>query len=175
MFTENTEELAQNKLLLLYIIKTATYSFTKEDLTEFILEKDYMNYFFIQQYILELLESGFIKADNQDEEKFLLLEKGSLTLDYFESKIPETLKEELDEIFQKEEKIKKQETQVVSEYFEKENNQFNVNLKLVENEDILFSLYLNVGTLEQAESICKIWKDEPDSVYQGIINMFIKE
>lgn len=175
MFTENTEELAQNKLLLLYIIKTATYSFTKEDLTEFILEKDYMNYFFIQQYILELLESGFIKADNQDDERFLLLEKGSLTLDYFESKIPETLKEELDEIFQKEEKIKKQETQVVSEYFEKENNQFNVNLKLVENEDILFSLYLNVGTLEQAESICKIWKDEPDSVYQGIINMFIKE
>ena len=175
MFTENTEELAQNKLLLLYIIKTATYSFTKEDLTEFILEKDYMNYFFIQQYILELLESGFIKADNQDEEKFMLLEKGSLALDYFESKIPETLKEELDEIFQKEEKIKKQETQVVSEYFEKENNQFNVNLKLVENEDILFSLYLNVGTLEQAESICKIWKDEPDSVYQGIINMFIKE
>lgn len=175
MFTENTEELAQNKLLLLYIIKTATYSFTKEDLTEFILEKDYMNYFFIQQYILELLESGFIKADNQDEEKFMLLEKGSLALDYFESKIPETLKEELDEIFQKEEKIKKQETQVVSEYFEKENNQFNVNLKLVENEDILFSLYLNVGTLEQAESICKIWKDEPDSVYQGIIKMFIKE
>lgn len=175
MFTENTEELAQNKLLLLYIIKTATYSFTKEDLTEFILEKDYMNYFFIQQYILELLESEFIKADNEDDEKFLLLEKGSLTLDYFESKIPETLKEELTEIFQVEEKIKKQETQVVAEYFEKENNQFNVNLKLVENEDILFSLYLNVGTSEQAESICKIWKDEPDSVYQGIINLFIKE
>lgn len=175
MFTENTQELAQNKLLLLYIIKTASYSFTKEDLTEFILEKDYMNYFLIQQYILELLESGFIKADNEDDEKFVLLEKGSLTLDYFESKIPEILKEELAKIFQKQEKIKKQETQIVSEYFEKENNQFNVNLKLVENEDTLFSLYLNVATLEQAESICKIWKDEPDSIYQGIINMFIKK
>lgn len=175
MFTENTQELAQNKLLLLYIIKTASYSFTKEDLTEFILEKDYMNYFLIQQYILELLESGFIKADNEDDEKFVLLEKGSLTLDYFESKIPETLKDELTEIFEKEEKIKKQETQIVSEYFEKENNQFNVNLKLVENEDTLFSLYLNVATLEQAESICKTWKNDPDSIYQGIINMFINK
>lgn len=175
MFTENTEELAQNKLLLLYILKTASYSFTKEELTEFILEKDYMNYFLIQQYILELLQSGFIKVDNGNEDKFILLEKGSLALDYFESKVPGTLKEELAEIFQKEEKIKKQETQVVSEYFEKENNQFNVNLKLVENNDTLFSLYLNVATLEQAEGICKIWKNEPDSIYQGIINMFIKE
>ena len=72
------------------------------------------------------------------------------------------------------EQIKKQETQIISEYFEKENNQFNVNLKLVENEDTLFSLYLSVGSSDQAESICKIWKDDPDSIYQGIVNMFIK-
>ena len=45
MFTENTEELAQNKLLLLYIVKKASYSFSKEELTEFILGKEYMNYF----------------------------------------------------------------------------------------------------------------------------------
>ncbi len=174
MFTENTEELAQNKLLLLYIIKTASYSFNKEELTEFILEKDYMNYFLIQQYILELLESKFIEVDNINEEKFILLEKGTLALDYFESKISESLKEELNQIFHKEEQIKKQETQIISEYFEKENNQFNVNLKLVENEDTLFSLYLSVGSSDQAESICKIWKDDPDSIYQGIVNMFIK-
>lgn len=172
MFTENTEELAQNKLLLLYIIKTASYSFTKDELTEFILEKDYMNYFLIQQYILELLESGFIQV-NEEGNVFTLLEKGVLALDYFQSKIPESLKEELSKIFHIEEKIKKQETQVVSEYFEKENNQYNVNLKLVENEDTLFSLYLNVGSADQAEGICKTWKDNPDKIYQGIINMFI--
>lgn len=175
MFAENTEELAQNKLLLLYIIKTATYSFTKEELTQFILEKEYMNYFSIQQYLVELSESGFIHIDNINEEKISLPEKGILALELFESKIPEKLKEDLIKIFQNEIIIKKKETQVVSEYFEKENNQFNVNLKLVENEETLFSLYLNVASVSQAESICNTWKTDPDKIYQGIVNMFILE
>lgn len=173
MFAENTEELAQNKLLLLYIIKTATYSFTKEELTQFILEKDYMNYFSIQQYLLELSDSGFIHMEHSNEDTILLPEKGILALEFFETKIPEKIKEDLDMIFKSVRILKKKETQVVSEYFEKENNQFNVNLKLVENEETLFSLYLNVASKSQAESICNTWKTEPDKVYQGIVNMFI--
>lgn len=173
MFTENTEELAQNKLLLLYIIKKASYSFSKVELTEFILSKEYMNYFLIQQYLLELLESKFIKMDTSGEEKILLLEKGDLALDYFESKIPLTFKEDLDKVYKSEQIIKKRESQVVSEYFKKENDQYTVNLKLVENEETLFSLYLNVASPTQAESICNTWKNDPDKIYQGIVNMFI--
>ena len=44
MFTENTEELAQNKLLLLFIINKSK-PLTNEEITEFILENNYMNYF----------------------------------------------------------------------------------------------------------------------------------
>ena len=94
MFTENTEELAQNKLLLLYIVKKASYSFSKEELTEFILGKEYMNYFLIQQYLIELQESGFINTEDSTEERILLLEKGDLALEYFESKIPQNFKED---------------------------------------------------------------------------------
>lgn len=173
MFTENTEELAQNKLLLLYIIKKASSSFSKEELTEFILVKEYMNYFLIQQYLIELQESGFINTEDSTEERIILLEKGNLALEYFESKIPQNLKEDLAKTFQIEKTIKKIESEVVSEYFEKENSQFTVNLKLIENEETLFSLYLNVASASQAESICKTWKDNPDKIYQGIVNMFI--
>ncbi len=173
MFTENTEELAQNKLLLLYIVKKASYSFSKEELTEFILGKEYMNYFLIQQYLIELQESGFINTEDSTEERILLLEKGDLALEYFESKIPQNFKEDLAKTFQIENTIKKIESEVVSEYFEKEKGQFTVNLKLIENEETLFSLYLNVASASQAESICKTWKDNPDKIYQGIVNMFI--
>ncbi len=175
MFTDNTEELAQNKLLILYIIKKASYDFSKEALTEFILSKDYMNYFLFQQYMLELSESHFIEIDNSYEENILLLEKGDLALDLFETKVPQALKDELDEVFKVEEAVKKKESQIVSEYFEKENNQYTVNLKLIENEETLFSLYLNVASASQAESICNTWKADPDKIYQGIVNMFIIE
>lgn len=173
MFTKNTEELAQNKLLLLYIIKKASYSFTKEELTEFILSKEYMNYFLIQQYLLELLESGFIEIDNSQVEKIQLLEKGNVALDLFEAKISQNLKEDLELVFKSEQIIKKKEAQIVSEYFETENKQFTVNLKLIENEQTLFSLYLNVASVSQAESICSTWESNPEKIYQGIVNMFI--
>lgn len=41
MFSENSEELAQNKLILLYIVREAGYGFTKDEITEFILKELY--------------------------------------------------------------------------------------------------------------------------------------
>ena len=77
MFTENTEELAQNKLLLLYIIKLSPTKFTKDRITEFVLEKNYMNYFLIQQYLTELTDSNFIEYIEEDSTKiYSLLKKG---------------------------------------------------------------------------------------------------
>ena len=65
MFIENTEELAQNKLLLLYLIKSAATVFTNTEITEFVLEKNYMNFFLVQQYLSELVESNFIEIINK--------------------------------------------------------------------------------------------------------------
>lgn len=171
MFPDSREELAQNKLLLLYIIKKSPHAFSKDELTEYILERNLLNYFSIQQYINELLESAFIELT--EENKYRALEKGIEALRYFDSKIPSKLKAQIKEDFKLEEVGKEMETQVVSEYYEKENNQYMVSLKLVENEEVLFSLYLSVATEEQAILISKAWKNKTDSIYMNIMNMFI--
>ncbi len=44
-FFDNTQELAQNKLLLLYIVNESYTPLSNEKITEIVLEKDYMNYF----------------------------------------------------------------------------------------------------------------------------------
>lgn len=174
MFTENTEELAQNKLLLLYIIKMSPYTFTDNEITEFVLDRNYMNYFSIKQYLLELVESKFIKMVKTEKDKeYHILEKGEEALTYFENKIPQKVKDQLSKDFKFQQIIKKKETQVVADYFEKEDGQYTVNLKLVENDDNLFSLYLTVGSLSQAEIICKSWKNKTEEIYQSIINMLI--
>ena len=81
MFIENTEELAQNKLLLLYIIDKSSVQLSNQDITELILEKNYMNYFLIQQYLSELVRTSFIEVVESDSKKvYKVLEKGSITL-----------------------------------------------------------------------------------------------
>ncbi|HEY8363083.1 MAG TPA: DUF4364 family protein [Tissierellaceae bacterium] len=169
---ENTEELAQNKLLLLYIIKFSNHPFTNNELTEFVLKKNYMNYFFIQQYLSELMDSNFIgKVNDDSKEVYKLLEKGEVALSYFEDRIPNSIKEELDREFNRFKIENKKKTQVVADYYPKENNLFSVNLKLVENEDVLFSLYFDVASKEQAEIICEKWKKETEYIYKNIIDL----
>lgn len=176
MFIENTEELAQNKLLLLYLIKSSITPFNNNEITEFVLEKNYMNYFLVQQYLVELIESNFIEVvENDSKDIYLILEKGQVALSYFEERIPNKIKEELNVEFNKIEKKEKLDTQVITEYYEKENNQYVVNLKLAENEDTLFSLYLDVATKKQADLICDRWKENTESIYQNIINLLTAE
>lgn len=176
MFIENTEELAQNKLLLLYLIKSSDTAFDNNDITEFVLEKNYMNYFLVQQYLMELIESNFIEISEKDgKEVYLILEKGQVALSYFEERIPNKIKEELNIEFKNIVKKEKLETQIITEYYEKENNQYVVNLKLAENDDTLFSLYLDVATKKQADLICDRWKENTESIYQNIINLLTDE
>lgn len=176
MFVENTEELAQNKLLLLYLIKTSNSPFNNSQITEFMLEKNYMNYFLVQQYLSELITSNFIEVLNQNsEEVYNIVEKGKVALSYFEERIPDKVKAELNDEFVKIEKEEKIETQILTEYYEKGNNQFVVNLKLVENEETLFSVYLDVATKKQADLICNRWKDNTEYIYQNIVNLLTDE
>jgi len=176
MHLGHTEELAQNKLLLLYIIKFSNKDFTNNELTEFVLERNYMNYFFIQQYLSELVNSNFIEKVNIDsKEVYKLLEKGDVALSYFEDRIPNSIKEELDNEFNRFKSENKKETQVVSDYYQKENNLFVVNLKLVENEDVLFSLYLDVASKEQADLVCERWKNDTEHIYKNIIKLLTED
>lgn len=176
MLIENTEDLAQNKLLLLYIIEMSAKPFTKDELTEFVLEKNYMNYFLIQQYLSELLDSDFIELIEEDSKKvYKIMQAGKVALSYFEDRISNKIKAELKEQFGKKEKQDLIQTQILCDFYEKENTQYVVNIKLVENEDTLFSLYLDVVTKKQAELICQKWKKDPEYIYRSIIELLVNE
>lgn len=176
MFIENTEELAQNKLLLLYIIDKSEKPLTNEEMTEFVLENNYMNYFLIQQYLSELISSNFIEyLTIEDKNVYKIMDKGKATLSYFEDRISKVIKEEITSKFIKIRENEKKATQVLCEYFKKNNSQLMVNLKLVENEETLFSLYLNVPTDKEADKICHTWKNNTEYIYKNILNILVDE
>ena len=176
MFIENTEELAQNKLLLLYIIDKSENSLSNEEISEFVLEKNLMNYFLIQQYLSELIESNFIEyVDTEDKKVYILLDKGKITLSYFEDRISTSIKEEICAKFTKIKEDEKKATQIIGEYFQKTDNEYIVNLRLIENTQNLFSLYLNVVTEKEGEIICNTWKSNTEYIYKNLLNMLVDD
>lgn len=176
MFMENTEELAQNKLLLLYLISKSEEPLDKNKITEFLLSRDYMNYFLIQQYLSELVKSELISNYKNDNQTFYkITNKGVIALSYFIERVPESFKRDVLSTFTKTTLELKKEKEIVSDYYQKENGLFVTNLKLVEKEDVLFSLYLDVADEEQAKIISNNWKKRPDKIFSKIINILLEE
>lgn len=176
MFFENTEELAQNKLLLLYIINESRKPLTNNEITEFVLQNNYMNYFLIQQYLSELVDSEFLEYKNSKEKNvYILLDKGKYTLSYFKDRIPKDIQEEISNKFSEMEAKQMKAAQITGEYYKKHDREYMVNIKLVENSKTLLSLYLSVPTEKQAQKICDVWEEKTEYIYKNLLNMLVDD
>lgn len=67
MFTDNSQQLARFKLLLLYIIHRFGFPVSNTQLTQFVLENDIMDYFMLQQFLSELEDSKFVTNESSDK------------------------------------------------------------------------------------------------------------
>ncbi|EFI41320.1 MULTISPECIES: DUF4364 family protein [Peptoniphilus] len=170
METLNISELAQNKLILLFIIKGADNLFTEEELTSFILEREILNFFLFKQYISELLESNFIIFDSKNN--YHITEDGKNALELFIENIPVEIKDKIIPSIMLFKRNKTSEKSVLSSYYKDEFERFFVNLTLKESENDILNLTLEVPNEDYAKSICENFKNNPDDFYLNIINYF---
>jgi len=162
------QELAENKLIILYILNRINMPITDEQISKIILDNKLMNYFYLRQYLDELIETGFIKLE---EEKYFITEEGINILKLFFTRIPFEIRQKIDEyILLNKEKIK-QESQYIATYYKKGDNQYIANCKVVENDIVLIELNINVVNSEQAKLICDNWKQKSQDVYAYIIKV----
>ncbi|RKD31805.1 DUF4364 family protein [Thermohalobacter berrensis] len=172
MFGENTKEVAQNKLLLLYIIDISEVPLTNSEITQFVLENNYMNYFMVQQFLSELTTSNFLQTVTEEgNEYYKLTEIGKDTLNYFIDRIPDNIKLQLSKSLQKKKEEMIKETQIIGNYYKKNDTEYIVSLKVIEKDITLFDLSLNVPSNKQAKLICKNWKENPQIIYKKIFEL----
>lgn len=171
---ESTVELAENKLLLLYIIKNIKFPISNSQLTDIILENNFINYFLLQQYITELNSSNFIKYEEIDNKKVLsITERGDKVLCFFKDRISPSKISSIDTyIAAKIEHLKKELT-LFANYTIEDTNMYMVNLKATENGTTLIDLTINVATNKQAIDLCQKWRDNSSEIYNKIIQLLI--
>ncbi len=173
---DDTLELAENKLLLLYLIQEIKLSVSNNQLTQIILENNFINYFTLQQYISELVNSNFIEyIETNKKHRIIITDKGTKVLNLFRNRISQSKKETIDNYLKKNIDNIKKEISVTSDYtIEKENN-FIVNLKATENDTILIDIKLNVASNKQARDLCTKWKNNSSELYSNIIKLLTQD
>lgn len=173
---DNTLELAENKLLLLYILKQIKLPISKGQLTEIILKNNLINYFTLQQYISELIASSFIQYSKFDEKRRLTVTAvGDKVLNMFLNRISESKKALIDTYINQNISQIKNDISLTADYTLANDNSFTVNLKAVENNITLIDLKLNVVTNKQARELCKKWKSNSSELYKKILKVLIDD
>ncbi|MCR4944991.1 MAG: DUF4364 family protein [Clostridium sp.] len=173
---ENSAELAENKLLLLYILQVLKRPISNSQLTEIVLENNLINYFTLQQYLSELVASGFSQYEEINEKKLLVLtKKGETVLSLFKDRISPSKINILDNYIKDTIDSIKKELTILSDYTLIENDNFLVDLKALEDNSTLMELKISVPSKSQAISLCKTWKENPSDLYHKIINILITE
>lgn len=175
MFTNNSQQLAENKLLLLHIFDRIEFPMSNPQITQFVLENDIMNYFMLQQFLGELKDSKFIIEKQKDNEHiFVITEKGKSALSYFVNRIPKSQIDRIDQLLnvQKEKFIKN--TQVKADYIKIKDDEYLVELGVIEKDMPIINLKLNVANNKHAKQICEKWRESAPSLYGQIINLLIE-
>lgn len=173
---ENSAELAENKLFVLYVVKSLKYPITNNQLTEIILENNFINYFTLQQYISELVSAEFLiyKLVN-DKNLVYITDKGSNALLFFSDRISGIKKKIIDEyLLSRMDSIKKELT-ILSDYTLGNDDSFIAELKALENDNILMELKVSLPSKKQAVSLCNRWKQNPTDLYSKILNSLIED
>ena len=68
--TSDNETLAENKVLILYLLNKVGKPISNDALLNLVLAVTDMNYFYFQQFLLDLLENGYIMNYYKDDHSF---------------------------------------------------------------------------------------------------------
>ncbi len=170
------EALAESKILLLYILSKVGKPISHNELLELVTSIVDMNYFYFQQFLLDLLEDNYIYAyKKEDKDIYEITEDGKNAIDLTIDIIPGILKLEVDSKFKENLDTIKDKYAISAEYTPLTEREFSVRCKIVENNITIFDLQAHAGSGEQAKKIVENWSNKATEIYPKLLELLIDE
>ena len=174
--TQDGEVLAENKVLILYILNQLNKPISNDSLLTLVLGAKEMNYFYFQQFLSDLLESRYIIGyTKEDTTMYKITDAGIKTLSLTDDLLPGIMKLKIDNALKKEVDTVQNEKHAVSEFIPQNEKEFVVKCKLVQNNITIFELNLQASCREQAKLIATKWEKEHEEIYPIILEMLTKK
>lgn len=162
------------KLMILYILSRVDFPLSNAQLTSFILEKEYTNYFNIQRAISELLDDEFIAVKKtRNSSLYIITETGNETLLFFDNLISPGIKEDIDDYLTKNKYELKEDVSTPADYTQVKKGEFSVRLAVIERGSHIIDLTLSVPTEEEAVSMCNNWNEKSSEIYAFIMSSLL--
>lgn len=158
------------KLIVLYMLNRVTFPLTTAQISDFILEKEYTNFLTLQQVINELTDAEMISSQSiRNRTHLAITEEGRETLNFFQNRISEGIKSDINNYFRENEFALRNEVSVLGDYYKSTSGEYEAHLVAKDRGIKLVDITLSVPTEELAASICDQWQNKNQSIYQYLI------
>ena len=143
---------AKNKIVLLYLLETAGFRLMDEQLIVAADDNGLMAYLDLQVALADLVENSLVeKSVSINGTFYAITELGKSMLEFFASDIPYSVRQRIQAYMEANRERFALEGRICTEYVQVGEDQFRVNLRLLENDVPVFALSFLAASKEEAE------------------------
>ena len=154
------------KLIVLYFLNRADGEVTAAAVTDFVLGKNYTDYFSIQQTISDLIASQLVATNETTNATLLsITADGRETLSYYEDKISEGIRKDISEYLSDNSIDIRFDTSVITECYKTIQGKYAARCQIKEGSYPVLDLTVTCNAKKQADIIAAQWKSKYNDVY----------
>lgn len=145
-------------------------------MSDFVLEKDYTNYFTFQQVISELVDTKLISVKTErNTSRYQITKEGEEALYFFGNNLSEALVNDIDDFLKDKKYALRNKNGITADFYKNSYQEYIVQCRVKEGETMLIELNLSVPSQEQAELICDQWEQKSEDIYAYVAQQLMKK
>ena len=174
--SDNATTLAKNKVLILYVLNLINNDIKQDDLFKIITDINDINYFYFKQVLTDLIDSKLVGSNTKDEEQFVrITTEGKNAYSLTKEVLPGIIKLKADTIFEEELASIEEESSIIAEFIPKNENEYTVKCKIIENNETIFEVETFAGSRDRAKKICDNWNNNASILYPKILDLLLND
>ncbi|AEE95616.1 DUF4364 family protein [Mahella australiensis] len=166
----NESQADVNRLAILYFIDKMHIPIPNAQITHFMVGANVMNYFDLQQLLSQLVRDGLVDyMESQGRYFYSINDKGKSIVVRLYDDIPQWMVNLIDDYAKGKHIDLPGESEMPAFYEKKNEEEYIVHCKVIENGMMLMDLRINVPNSELAQIICDGWPAKAADVYKAVV------
>ncbi|MDE6743075.1 MAG: DUF4364 family protein [Lachnospiraceae bacterium] len=159
------------KLIVLYILDHTTSEITKSQISDFVLERGYIDFITLQLAFSELEENALTESRQINNRTLLTITKeGHHTISSLEERIAYPIRQDIKNYLSSHHFSMQKALSVQSHYRALNNKSYEARLVIKDQQEELAGLTLNLPTKELAETVCRNWDKKNNDIYKYLMH-----
>lgn len=175
--SDNTTALAENKVLILYILNKLNFGIVEDGLYKIIASINDVNYFYFKEILTDLIDSKLVGIFTKDEAESVLkiTTEGKNALILTQDVLPGLLKLKADNVFKEQFSSIADATSITAEFIPRSENDYTIKCRIIEKNETIFEVRTFAGSRERAKKIVDNWNKNASKIYPKMLDILLED